>query len=287
MQYCWFSTNLELLYQRTWWENTIAIQPTFEINLNIECNFRLKMTHQGIYTYFSKINSISEKISDDINSVKSAYSKEDWINLTWVEQERILNKHLINHEIYFKYFKAELCSPLQTIPKIQKKKKNLCWQTNDSRYYYNGQDLRTYVKQNVGLKELHDEIIKNCRDEHSFPFSYKTESQINMPAIICGAGISIEPSKNSSLKNKINDSRSKITGAHYLHKESYKMENGSNGSLHSLSKSHLFTFPSQIINIDDWSDDESVLKTTYQDENVQILSTEMKIPQGFDFLSNW
>lgn len=108
-----------------------------------------------------------------------------------------------------------------------------------------------------------------------------------MPAIICGAGISIEPSKNSSLKNKINDSRSKITGAHYLHKESYKMENGSNGSLHSLSKSHLFTFPSQIINIDDWSDDESVLKTTYQDENVQILSTEMKIPQGFDFLSNW
>lgn len=122
MQYCWFSTNLELLYQRTWWENTIAIQPTFEINLNIECNFRLKMTHQGIYTYFSKINSISEKISDDINSVKSAYSKEDWINLTWVEQERILNKHLINHEIYFKYFKAELCSPLQTIPKIQKKR---------------------------------------------------------------------------------------------------------------------------------------------------------------------
>ncbi|XP_044573534.1 uncharacterized protein LOC26515213 [Drosophila ananassae] len=244
------------------------------------------MTHQGIYNYFSKINSISEKISDDINSVKSTYSKDDWINLSWVEQEKILNKHLINREIYIKYFKTELCSPLQTIPKKIPKKNHIFWKNNDSTYYYNGQDLRTYVKQNVGLKELHDEIIENCRDEHSFPFSYRTESQINMPAIICGAGIFTEPSKSSSVTIKINDSRNKINDAYNLQKENFKMEN-CNGSLHSLSKSHHFTFPSQRLSIDDWSDDESVLKNTCQDENVKLLTREVKIPQGFDFLSNW
>ncbi|XP_043069534.1 uncharacterized protein [Drosophila bipectinata] len=235
------------------------------------------MTHQGMYTYFSNLNSISEKISDDINSVKSTYSKDDWINLSWAEQENVLNKHLIKHEIYSKYFKAEQCSPLQTIPKI--KKNCLFWQNIDSTYYYNGQDLRTYVKQNVGLKELHDEILENCRDEHSFPFSYRTESQINMPAIFCGA---IEPSKGSS--EKINDSRNKINKACNL-KENFKFENHG-GYLNSIPKSHVVTFPCQQININDWSD-ESLLKNTSQYENVQLLTRETKIPQGFDFLSNW
>lgn len=94
--------------------------------------------------YFSSMNSIANRICNDINETKAAY-EELWNTLSPLEQEQILNESIIKPEVKIKY---------------------------------NCQETEAYTKkQEYSSKIIIDE--NNCfyRDEHSAPFSFKTKSQ--------------------------------------------------------------------------------------------------------------
>lgn len=140
-------------------------------------------THDEAQSYFSRLNSISEKITCDLNKVKSTYNQDAWLKLTLNEQEKILNNQLIDPVIFSKYchktkenYAAQ--DPYENTEVSKNDYRKFCFR--DIVYLYNGQDLHTYNYQNVGLKILRDENTGDFQDEHSFPFSYRTKSQINI-----------------------------------------------------------------------------------------------------------
>jgi len=49
----------------------------------------------------------------------------------------------------------------------------------------------------------------------------------------------------------------------------------------------LFRFESKSSMSNDLSDYENEFKDIRQDENAKLLTPELQVPKGFDFLSNW
>lgn len=243
-------------------------------------------------SYFSHLNSLSQKIARDVNRVKANYDRESWHSLTLNDQEEILNNHFIKPDIYNKYRgKSKAEKSIQSLVKT------------DMVYSYNGQDLHTYIYQNVGMKILHDENnAGNCRDEHSYPFSYRTKSQINIPSIeSMGAATPLidvlhpvksseseAPSNNTNkisiksitkaphYKSDLSHSKNSV-GQHYNEQkttETSQLLFKRHGSKNSIST--------------DFSDNDNEFKDDIgQEENVKLLSPDLQIPKGFDFLSNW
>ncbi|XP_043947234.1 uncharacterized protein LOC108035985 [Drosophila biarmipes] len=266
--------------------------------------------HEGISAYFSQLNSLAGKITRDINRVRSSYSRDAWLALTLNEQEKILDTHFINPDIYTKYYKtsetnrSEQESPLKTaIPKSDFQQ----FPYRDVVYSFNGQDLHTYIYQNVGLKVLHDENTRDCRDEHSYPFSYRTKSQINIlskkPDNVSVVRAAVDVSKplyskftNNSkipaLQIYVNDkSDVKQTKTQMCKEENYvksKCDYDNDELLDYNEKFHLlFRFESKSSVSNDLSDYENEFKDLRQDEHAKLLTPELQVPKGFDFLSNW
>ncbi|XP_044251308.1 uncharacterized protein [Drosophila takahashii] len=270
-------------------------------------------TREGIQSYFSQLNSLSEKIMRDVNEVKSSYSRDAWLALSLNQQEKILNNHLINAEIY-KYYNMTESNCLAREAQLKTDILNNDYHQfayRDEVYSYNGQDLHTYIYQNVGLKILHDENTRECRDEHSYPFSYRTKSQINIPLKECDDVSAVrspmDVSKPLYLKlrtkvlNNIKSPNHQIivntkTDVSQSKKEICKQKNDQKS--HCVYKNEecfdsdeklqlLYTFGSKSSMSNDFSDYENEFKDLRQDENAKLLETELQIPKGFDFLSNW
>ncbi|XP_041449325.1 uncharacterized protein LOC111070795 [Drosophila obscura] len=275
---------------------------------------------QGIQSYFSKLSPLAEKISRDISQVKSAYSPDDWLGLTLPEQENIVNNHFIKPEIYIKYFnktKPE-CSPKDKIdsPKLgTQTKENISKDEhqhrhmNDVIYTFNGKNLHSFIFQNVGLKVLHDENTGDYRDEHSFPFSYRTKSQINIPSAfsdnvdihpvstdVCHQIILLKveketmharPTTDLSVAKEINNTSRRVSSMHEYDRLNQRRYDDGTCSFNTDEKSNLLSnFGSKNSIASDLSD-ENESKDLFQEENAKLLSPAVQIPQGFDFLSNW
>ncbi|XP_043063545.1 uncharacterized protein LOC108095052 [Drosophila ficusphila] len=175
--------------------------------------------HERFQTYFSQLNSISVKITQDVNRVKSAFSRDAWLTLTLNEQEQILNSQLIHPDISTKYYNIYKRDGISGKPQLGKETSKNGEQRSfysDFIYSFNGQDLHTYIYQNVGLKILHDENIRDCRDEHSFPFSFRSKSQINLPskevANISLFKVPIDVTKSAHLKLTTNSPKKQQIG---------------------------------------------------------------------------
>ncbi|XP_037730950.1 uncharacterized protein LOC119561090 [Drosophila subpulchrella] len=267
-------------------------------------------THEGIHSYFSQLNSLSEKITRDINRVRSSFSRDAWLALTLNEQEKILNNRLINPDIYTKYYKTtETTSSVQEAQLKTDISKSDFQQFpyKDVVYSYNGQDLHTYIYQNVGLKILHDENTRDCRDEHSYPFSYRTKSQINIlsndPDDVSVVGAAADVSKSLYLKftnnpkipsfqinvnDKVDVSQRKTKMCEEENYQKSKCVYSNEQLLDSDEKLQLlFRFESKSSVSNDLSDYENEFKDISQDESAKLLTPELQVPKGFDFLSNW
>lgn len=264
------------------------------------------MPAESINGYFAKLNPIAEKISIDINEVKLAYDQV-WLTLTVMEQEKILNDTLIRSEISSQYFKStkrhdnlisrkqnqlELSAGIKLketvhsnyIDKEQKK---------NAIYSFDGQSLITFIRQNVGWKLLHDENYDNFGDEHSFPFCHRTKSQINLLASIsipditpAGSNLALS-SPHSRLasrpKHQANltiQPSSLIQPSQDLIENSYSYSNTEerHDIIDSTFKEHT------VLSISIESTDS---ETDFESAHSQLLPGEVKIPKGFDFLSNW
>ncbi|XP_043657669.1 uncharacterized protein LOC122622934 [Drosophila teissieri] len=265
-------------------------------------------THDGAQSYFSRLNSISEKITFDLNKVKSAHSQDVWLALTLNEQEKILNDHLIDPNIFSKYCHKTEENYAAQDPQVRTElSKNdyrkFCYR--DIVYVYNGQDLHTYNYQNVGLKILKDENTGNFRDEHSYPFSFRTKSQINivLKELKCLVETPIGVKKAINLKVKTTDTKIPILQVNTNDKidinptkrkisilEKYPKNEGVyiDEYIESNEKIQLlFKCGSKNSIPNDLSDYENEFKDVRQDENTKLLSPQLKMPKGFDFLSNW
>ncbi|XP_072376997.1 uncharacterized protein C1orf198 homolog [Diabrotica undecimpunctata] len=90
--------------------------------------------------YFKNLNSISSRLHHDLEEVKSSYESL-WSTIPEKEQQAILTESIIKPEISIKYLRPS-----------------------------------EHTKNSYAVKMIFDE---NCsyRDEHSGPFSFKTQSQ--------------------------------------------------------------------------------------------------------------
>lgn len=257
------------------------------------------MPAQSIYDYFSKLNPIAEKICIDINEVKLAYD-QIWLTLTVMEQEKIINETLIRPEISSQYFKSstrqqnvlgsiqagiQLKETENTSNKEKEQKKNAI-------YSFDGQSLTAFIRQNVGWKLLHDENCENFGDEHSFPFCHRTKSQINLLA-----SISISNTTPSDSNLALNSPYLRLVSkpkhqANPTIQSSCLIQPGEdleNSYLYSNSEKRLDLIASNfkehtLFSISSESTDS---ETDFESAHSQLLPGEVKIPKGFDFLSNW
>ncbi|XP_041632631.1 uncharacterized protein [Drosophila kikkawai] len=229
--------------------------------------------------YFPYLNSLSLNIARDINRVKSTYDQETWHSLTLNDQENVLNNFFIKPDLYNKYNNKCITERASQV------KTNMV-------YSYNGQDLHTYIYQNVGMKMLYDENhAGNCRDEHSFPFSYRTKSQINIPSIesIRAATTLIDVSKSIKSEAMNNTKKPSIINInealpHYKGDEDlitnsvgqHDNDQQNNETSHVESKNTILI-----------DSDNEFKESSGPKENDKLLSPDLYIPRGFDFLSNW
>ncbi|XP_056630404.1 uncharacterized protein C1orf198 homolog [Diorhabda sublineata] len=109
--------------------------------------------------YFKNLNSISSRLHQDLEEIKASY-EDLWSTLPEKEQQSILSESIIKPEISIKYCASE-----------------------------------KQTKNDYAVKVIFDE---NCsyRDEHSSPFSFKTQSQRDLN-IFC------KEKENTVLENKI------------------------------------------------------------------------------------
>ncbi|XP_003697944.1 uncharacterized protein C1orf198 homolog [Apis florea] len=110
--------------------------------------------------YFYSINPLAQRIGEDITATKEAYEGL-WNTLSIAERNQAINETIIQPEVALKYTlkKPELTKELpEWYPK-------LCIQT--------------------GMKYVIDETGSTLRwrDEHSAPFSFMTQSQMNLSII--------------------------------------------------------------------------------------------------------
>ncbi|XP_030379624.1 uncharacterized protein LOC115627880 [Scaptodrosophila lebanonensis] len=273
-------------------------------------------TYQYIQNYFSKLNPLAEKIARDVNDAKSAYGHV-WLTLTLVEQENILNDTIIKPEIAIQYYNnASTVNGVEEAPGSTSKKaanaQKLC-----GVYGYDKKNLRTFIYQSVGLKTLHDENIGDYRDEHSFPFSFRTKSQINLSVLASNSNTNVIKTDNDFCKTFIvevstnslslpqslrpiaepvqkanavcnakkfpersKDHEKSIDGTNYNDSRIFMADEQSNLLAHFGSNNTLSG--SSVGSTDDETDN----KEQYE-ENTKLLPAEVEIPKGFDFLSNW
>ncbi|XP_034670429.1 uncharacterized protein LOC117902934 isoform X2 [Drosophila subobscura] len=275
---------------------------------------------QGIQTYFSTLSPLAESISRELSQAKSAYSPDAWTGLTLSQQENIVNNHFIKPEIYIKYFnktKPEASqiyeidsSKLGTQTKVNiSKSGHQHWHKNDVIYTFNGKNLHSFIYQNVGLKVVHDENTGDYRDEHSFPFSYRTKSQIHIPedfsdntdidpgsTDVCNQIIILnvekemmhaQPTTGLSVEEEIHNKSPRVSSVPEYDRLNHRRYEDGTCSFNTDEKlSLLSNFGSKNSIASDLSD-EHESKDLFQEENAKLLTPAVHIPQGFDFLSNW
>ncbi|XP_058443262.1 uncharacterized protein LOC131425405 [Malaya genurostris] len=126
--------------------------------------------------YFANLNSLSKKITLDIEDIKATY-EHIWDDLSQEEQIEIINETLIKPELTLKYF-DNFSTSSDSFQNII----DGCDDNSDDRKVnlYDGKALHTFQYLKTGRKVIHDDSIGLFRDEHSAPFSHKTKSQINL-----------------------------------------------------------------------------------------------------------
>ncbi|KAL0131106.1 hypothetical protein PUN28_002592 [Cardiocondyla obscurior] len=110
--------------------------------------------------YFYSINPIARRIGEDIIATKEAYEGL-WNTLSTAERNQAINETIIQPEVALKY----------TLKKIEIAKELPEWYP--------------MLRIQTGMKYVIDETGSTLRwrDEHSAPFSFKTQSQMNLNLI--------------------------------------------------------------------------------------------------------
>ncbi|EGI63419.1 PREDICTED: uncharacterized protein C1orf198 homolog [Acromyrmex echinatior] len=110
--------------------------------------------------YFFNINPIARRIGEDITATKEAYEGL-WSTLSTAERNQAINETIIQPEIALKY----------TLKKIELTKELPEWYPK--------------LRIQTGMKYVIDETGSTLRwrDEHSAPFSFMTQSQMNLSLI--------------------------------------------------------------------------------------------------------
>lgn len=110
--------------------------------------------------YFHNINPIARRIGEDITATKEAY-EELWNTLSTAERNQAINETIIQPEIALKY----------TLKKVELTKELPEWYPK--------------LRIQTGMKYVIDETGSTLRwrDEHSAPFSFMTQSQMNLSLI--------------------------------------------------------------------------------------------------------
>ncbi|XP_034112173.1 uncharacterized protein LOC117573231 [Drosophila albomicans] len=262
------------------------------------------VTIEQINSYFANLNPVAQKIAFDISEVKAAYDHV-WFTLKSTEQDDILNDTMMKPEIATRYNQNILS--FNAVPEIsedmkKKPKPTKCQKFKNNYYNYDKKSLNTFNIQKVGLKMIHDETIGDYRDEHSFPFSYKTQSQINLSVIVSNSSIFVSGDSDQV----VNESSIGVGNAPIMTVNSnQKMEDTGNQSLIQnkttteefayLSDDDQKTILSDLgskntrqgsLTYSTENDSEDSTKDEYA-EKCKLLPEKVQIPKGFDFLSNW
>ncbi|KAJ8920682.1 hypothetical protein NQ315_004821 [Exocentrus adspersus] len=114
--------------------------------------------------YFSKLNSIAARLHTDLEETKSSYDKL-WATLSEKDQQEILSESIIKPEISIRYDSKKECS----------------------------------TQMDYAVKLVFDDHC-SYRDEHSAPFSFKTQSQRDLSIF--------HSDKPKALQNKTKSSKS-------------------------------------------------------------------------------
>ncbi|KAJ9578250.1 hypothetical protein L9F63_005520 [Diploptera punctata] len=108
--------------------------------------------------YFNSLNPIAERISIDVAATRSAY-EDLWHTLSYKDQSQVINETIIHPEAVLKYsFYPENETEVDCYPRLQ-------LQTGEK-----------YVTEDEGGKGTG----LSWRDEHSAPFMWMTQSQLNL-----------------------------------------------------------------------------------------------------------
>ncbi|EZA48526.1 hypothetical protein DMN91_007506 [Ooceraea biroi] len=128
--------------------------------------------------YFYSMNPIAQRISEDITATKEAYEGL-WNTLSIAERNQAINETIIQPEVALKY----------TLKKVESTKELPEWYPR--------------LRIQTGMKYVIDETGSTLRwrDEHSAPFSFMTQSQMNLSLID-----SNEELKSKSLRSHFGDS---------------------------------------------------------------------------------
>ncbi|XP_014231161.1 uncharacterized protein C1orf198 homolog [Trichogramma pretiosum] len=122
--------------------------------------------------YFCSINSLTKRIGEDIAATKDAYEGL-WNTLSHEEKNQAVDETIIQPEVALKYASKNINSS----------------KDNDCPEYYPKLRIQT------GMKYVIDDSGSTMRwkDEHSAPFSFMTQSQMNLDCL--------DPSNNDNIKN--------------------------------------------------------------------------------------
>ncbi|XP_068154266.1 uncharacterized protein C1orf198 homolog [Drosophila tropicalis] len=269
----------------------------------------MAILQQEIKSYFANLNPLAERISQDIGSAKNLRALSATNDSRQQGQENELNNFFIKPELILKYAKYNHISNTTTT------------------YTYNGRDLCTFMYQNVGSKTLHDENTKYRDEHSSpFSYRTKSQMNLsviatqnsdsskpsescqpfeatNFPSSLFSeiptvekvnpkcdsdqlenskdvANISTQkniPSRRDSHKNKsIYDDADTGSGCYFVpdEKTNLLLDHFGSNAISNSSSTELY-------------EDENDAKDLSQAEKTKLLSAEMEIPKGFDFLSNW
>lgn len=128
--------------------------------------------------YFYSINPIAQRIGEDIIATKEAY-EELWNTLSTAERNQAINETIIQPEVALKY----------TLKKVELTKELPEWYPK--------------LRIQTGMKYVIDETGSTLRwrDEHSAPFSFMTQSQMNLSIID-----SSEDVKSKSMRTQFGES---------------------------------------------------------------------------------
>lgn len=119
--------------------------------------------------YFSNLNPIASRLYTDLQETKSSY-EELWTTLSEKEQQTILSESIIKPEISIKYFSAG--------PEAENRK--------------------------YGVKVIFDDHC-SYRDEHSGPFTFRTQSQRDLSLFA-----SEKPKQSIECKTRIHKPKVKV-----------------------------------------------------------------------------
>lgn len=155
---------------------------------------------QKAKNYFSTLNPLAEKISNDIDDISSAYSNL-WTTFSNDEQCELVDVTLIKPNLILKYVddmknernmkkrrssttisKDDATITTDTDRLSVSSSNSNSYRSNDFGhiYLYNGKNVCTYSQIITALRYNQDDLCGVYRDEHSEPFNPKTKSQMNL-----------------------------------------------------------------------------------------------------------